>query len=193
MFGCRSQIHVLDTLREKLDPKTKECIFLGYAEGVKVGVLEHVAIGQRFVLCDAVVGSMRLNSKPIAGGSLAYHGKNKPTEVSSEQSKDDLYKTESPSPTSKGSSTYTHEIYDNPFMGYEEMPIRRPKEPPIRFMHKWTLTTQIEDELKPLTVTKASRSVHWREAMEREYKSLVYNNTQELVPLPLNRTIVSGK
>lgn len=45
LFGCRSQVHIFDTLREKLDPTTKDYIFLGYAKGVKARVFEHVARG----------------------------------------------------------------------------------------------------------------------------------------------------
>jgi hypothetical protein len=75
LFGCKSQVHVLDTPRGKLDPKTEDCIFLGYAEGVKARVFEHVATSQWFVLRDAVVGSVRLDSEPIARGSLEYQGK----------------------------------------------------------------------------------------------------------------------
>lgn len=60
-------------------------------------------------------------------------------------------------------------------------------------MHKWALTTQTEDEQEPLMVAEASGYVHWREAMEKEYKSFVHNDTRDLVLLPPNRTIVSGK
>lgn len=38
LFGCKSVVHILDTLRGKLDPKTKDYIFLGYAERVKARV-----------------------------------------------------------------------------------------------------------------------------------------------------------
>lgn len=75
LFGYKSQVHISNTLREKLDLKTKNCIFLGYAEGVKVGVFKHVTTGQRFVLHDAIDGSVRLNSKPITKFSPKYQGK----------------------------------------------------------------------------------------------------------------------
>ena len=31
VFGCRAFAHILDVERSKLDGKTKECVFLGYA------------------------------------------------------------------------------------------------------------------------------------------------------------------
>lgn len=123
LFRCKSQVHVPHIVRGKLDPKTKECIFLEYAEEEKADVFEHVATNQRFVSHDAIVGSMRLNSKPIAGGPPTCQDKNQSTEVSFVQSKDDPYETKSP-PTTEGSSNYTHEIYDDPLMGYQEMPTK---------------------------------------------------------------------
>lgn len=78
-------------------------------------------------------------------------------------------------------------------MEYQEILTRQPRQPPIRFMHNLGLTTQIENEHEPLTVVEALKSVHWREAMEREYKSLVHKKTWKLVPLLSNKTVVSGK
>lgn len=45
LIGYKSQVHITDNLQRKLYPKTKDYIFLGYAEGVKAEVFEHVAIG----------------------------------------------------------------------------------------------------------------------------------------------------
>lgn len=52
---------------------------------------------------------------------------------------------------------------------------------------------QTKDELEPLTLAEPSSSTHWREAMEREYRLLVHNDTWELVPLLPNKIVVSGK
>jgi hypothetical protein len=52
---------------------------------------------------------------------------------------------------------------------------------------------QTEDKLESLTVAEASGLADWREAMEREYQSLIHNNTWELVPLPPHKTVVNGK
>lgn len=89
VFGCKPQVHIPHTFREKLDPKTKDCIFFGYMEGIKVGVFKPVAIGKRFVSHNAIAGSVRLNSKPIARSSLGYQGKRGTAKVSLEQPKED--------------------------------------------------------------------------------------------------------
>lgn len=52
---------------------------------------------------------------------------------------------------------------------------------------------QIKDELEPLTVGETLDLAYWREAMEKKYQSLIHNVTWELVSLPPNRTVVSGK
>jgi hypothetical protein len=49
LFGCKFQVHISNTLHRKLDAQMKDNIFLEYAEGVKAGVFNHVASGQRFV------------------------------------------------------------------------------------------------------------------------------------------------
>lgn len=134
---------------------------------------------------------MRLHSEPIVGGSHICQGKNQPIEVSFVQSQDDPFEIESPPRTTEGSSTYTREIYNDPLMRYQEIPVRRPMQPPVCFMHKWALTTQVEDDLEPLMVTEASRSVHWRKAMEREYKSFVHNNTWNSFLYPRTRPLLA--
>lgn len=60
-------------------------------------------------------------------------------------------------------------------------------------MYEWVLTTQVEDKQEPLIVAEALKSVHWREAIEKEYKSLIHNNIWELVSLSSKKTIISGK
>lgn len=64
LFGCKAQVYILDDLCRKLNAKIKDCIFLGYAEGVKARVFEHLALGQQYILQDAIVKSVRLYSKP---------------------------------------------------------------------------------------------------------------------------------
>lgn len=72
LFGCKLQVHVLDTLYWKLNPKTKDCIFLEYVEEVKAKIFKYVATSQRFVLQDAIVKNVRLNLKLVVEPSLGY-------------------------------------------------------------------------------------------------------------------------
>jgi hypothetical protein len=43
LFGCKTKVHILETLCWKLNAKMKDCIFLGYVEGVKAWIFEEVA------------------------------------------------------------------------------------------------------------------------------------------------------
>lgn len=109
MFGCKSPIHILDTLREKPNPKTIDCIFLEYVEGVKARVFKHVATSHRFVPRDAIVRSVRLNSKPIARLFLWYQCKRGTAEVSLEQPEEDQHKPKLQSSMTGENSTISQE------------------------------------------------------------------------------------
>jgi hypothetical protein len=52
LFGAKAQVHVPEALRGKLDDKSQDCIFLGYAEGAKAGVFERVETKRRFISRD---------------------------------------------------------------------------------------------------------------------------------------------
>lgn len=160
LFGCRSHVHIPENFRRKLNLKTKECIFLGYTEGVKVGVFKHVAIGQKFVPHDAIARGVRLNSKPLARRSLGYQGKKSTVEVNPKRPEEDPHELEVRSPTTGEDSITTQEYNNKSLMKHEEIPVRHPRQPLVRFKHKWDFTTQTKDKLEPLTAAKASGSVH---------------------------------
>lgn len=90
------------------------------------------------------------------------------------------------------SPTTSQEDDNEPLVAKEAVPSRQPRQPPIHFMLRWTLTMHAKDKLEPLMVVEALESKHWTEAMEREYRSLLYNKTWELVLLPPNITMISG-
>lgn len=193
IFGCKLQVHISDTLREKLNPKTKDCIFLEYAKGVKGGVFEYVATSERFVLRETIIRSVRLNFKSIARLSPRYQGKIGTAKVSLEQLEEDRHELEFYSPITKENSTTFKEDDDEPLREWEETLARRPQQPLVWFMHEWALTMLIKIKLEPLTMAKALGLAYWREGVEKEYMPPVHNNTWEVVPLPPNKTIVSGK
>jgi hypothetical protein len=45
----------------------------------------------------------------------------------------------------------------------------------------------------PHSYVEAKGNPHWEEDMKEEYKSLIENNTWELVPLPSNKKLVRCK
>lgn len=126
MFECKSQVHISNTLRRKLDPKTKDCIFLGYKEGVKAEVFEHMATSQRMVSRDSIVKNVRLNLEPILGSSPEYQGKRSTVEVSLEQPKEDRHEPKFQSPITKENFTTTQEGANKSLTEREEMPTWHP-------------------------------------------------------------------
>lgn len=75
LFGCKSQVYILDTVWEKLESKTKDCIFLGYTGGEKTKVFNYMAIKKWFVLQDVMVESMRLDLELVVGSFFGYQSK----------------------------------------------------------------------------------------------------------------------
>lgn len=73
----------------------------------KGGVFKHVATDQRFVFCDAIVGSVRLYSKLVARPSLGYQDKRVTIKVSLEQPKKDRHEPEDSSLMIEEYSTMT--------------------------------------------------------------------------------------
>lgn len=53
--------------------KTKDCIFMGYAKRAKVEIFEHIRSSQQVLSRETIVGSMKLNAKPISRPIHGYH------------------------------------------------------------------------------------------------------------------------
>ena len=73
LFGGKVEVHVPDISRGKLDPKSRTCIFLGFADGMKACIFQDIKTKQRFVSRDWRDGHERsvLNSSsdetPLGG------------------------------------------------------------------------------------------------------------------------------
>ena len=180
LFGATALVHVPDALRRKLDAKTRDCIFLGYAMGSKAGVFEEIGTKKLIVSRDAVIDGIRIDNDfgtSTASGLTNNSDKEEPkikTEVGSNTGDDD----DEPVPAVKTDT---------------DLPGRRPRRAPIRYMYEWAHSTSIDDGMEPESVQKALNSKSWRNAMKEEYEALTRNGTWELVPEPADRSVVSGK
>jgi hypothetical protein len=70
----------------------------------------------------------------------------------------------------------------------ENLPDKRLRRAPIRYMYEWALA--VREVVGPGSASEALKIDHWKEAMFEEVKAL---KTWELVPCPKGRSIVSGK
>ncbi|KAK3020800.1 hypothetical protein RJ639_047756 [Escallonia herrerae] len=60
IFGCPAYVHLRNKERSKLDPKSKECIFLGYEEGVKGYRLWDPVAKKRVISRDVVFNEAQM-------------------------------------------------------------------------------------------------------------------------------------
>jgi hypothetical protein len=188
LFGAKAIVHVPDEIRGKLEAKSKDCIFLGFAEGAKAGVFEHVGTRKRFISRDAVIDGVRIGND--FGTASVQNASSAPQ-----------------SPASKSEPTSGINIdgedgggaKDGPVMEIdraessddENLPDKRQRRAPIRYMYEWALAVREVDE--PRSASDALKIEHWRKAMHDEVQALMRNKTWELVPSPKGRSIVSGK
>ena len=71
--------------------------------------------------------------------------------------------------------------------------IHRPKQSSdafIRYPLPKALTTLVPTAAEPTSYSQASKSVHWREAMNQEFSALLHNGTWSLVSPPIHANIV---
>ena len=188
LFGATAQVHVPDELRGKLDPKSRSCIFLGYADGAKAGVFESTDTGRRFVSRDAVVERRKLRYATNVGPTPAIavrETQSAPTSSENEEVKE-------PATGQKEDSVVvtTTSTLEEP---EEEQPKRRERRAPVRFMHEWAMAARGAHVSEPDNAREALKSTEWQQAMEEEYRALEKNGTWELVQRPGQRSVVSGK
>ena len=79
----------------------------------------------------------------------------------------------------------------------ENLPPKRQHNPPVRFIEEEfyaadALTANINEPNNISEVWKGEHSVHWKEATDCEYDSLLSNDTWDLVPLPEGKNVVGS-
>ena len=88
--------------------------------------------------------------------------------------------------------------YEENFMReVENLPPKRQHNPPVRFAEEEfyaadALTANINEPNNISEAWKGEHSVHWKEATDCEYDSLLSNDTWDLVPLPKGKNVVGS-
>jgi len=206
LFGAKSQVHIADEKRSKLEGKTLDCIFLGFADGVKAGVFEDTKTDRRFVSRDAVIAGVRIGNDfgTVSASEHAEDNSVKTENASSEHAEDNSVKTEStltdedqsaePDSDPEINATKTDDMSHTRSNQNCELPREtRIRKAPIRYMYEWAYATTTEEPCEPKTAEDALSQQNWRAAMQEEYDALVSNGTWELVPEPAGRSVVTGK
>ena len=187
IFGCPAYVHISGEDRSKLDPKSKECIFLGFKKRIK-----------RYKLWDPVTQEVVINRDVVFDEkSMTIAFKEKKSQVAKSSNNigrstmqvelDELESHSDEKPHSNDQEQDSTRSYRP----------ERNKRPPIWYGFKdlvsYALLTSSED---PSTFQEAIESFEkdkWMEAMVKEMESLSKNKTWESMELPKGKKSIGCK
>ncbi|WVY97098.1 hypothetical protein V8G54_029249 [Vigna mungo] len=192
IFDCVTYVHISDQGRNKLDPKSKKCIFIGYGED---------EFGYR--LWDNENQKMIRSRDVIFNEKVMYKDKNNTCNNNSEQSRpvyvemDDFPETPviETLKSEESCENNDNEELDTPELSIPTHVLRRSSRshvPNRKYLNYILLTDEGEPENyeEACQMTDASK---WELAMKEEMKSLMSNQTWELVELPVGKKVLHNK
>ncbi|MCP4490581.1 MAG: DDE-type integrase/transposase/recombinase, partial [Gammaproteobacteria bacterium] len=198
-FGCAAYAHVPKDERKKLDSKANKCWFLGYASSSKGYRLFDIKRGKVVVSRDVVFNENDQRQDKETSNSQKEQqplkielssSEEEPLEEATEEQHDDAAEDENPTDDEPEAVIQVQS---------PQLPLRRSereRRQPDRF-GDWNLNvTARVDEAEPRTMTEALAAPDrklWEEAAQKEYHSLMENNTWELMKLPEGRKAVDCK
>jgi len=199
IFGCCAYAHIPKVERNKLDPKTRKCVLLGYGEQRKGYRLYDPSCDRVFYSRDVV-----FNETSVPGIQKEQRQiEEKYVELEIEDPVSEDIVVSYPTSTNQGSSIeevkgtnieVNHSAPSAPVT--MDPPVRRStriRHPPERY--EYSLAAGCEDQ-DPSSVSEALSShdkMKWEEAMKMEMQSLLANEVWELVEPPSNRKIIGSK
>ena len=192
-FGCAAYAHIPKDERQKLDPKARKCIFLGYGCETK-GYRLYDPRRERILFSRDVL--FNESDHGIEGSIHAVQEKKQCVEV---RMLDEEEETEREEPADEEETEHEEPADEE---AADEENEEAPPAPPARrslrqkqqpdYYGEWASVAANE----PTTVTEALCSPEkkeWIAAMEREMQSLSENDVWELVELPKDRKMVGSK
>jgi ATP-binding cassette subfamily B (MDR/TAP) protein 1 len=192
VFGCVAYVHISDHGRNKLDPKSKKCIFLGYGED-EFGYRLWDDENKKMIRSRDVVFNERVMYKDRHNTSTNGSKLNDPVYAEV----DDI--PESPIIENPQLEESTEQSSEQQYNASETCTLTfvlrrssRPHVPNRRYMDYMLLTDggEPEDYAEACQTTNASK---WELAMKDEMKSLISNQTWELVELPSGKKALHNK
>ena len=215
VFGCVCYMHIDKELRNKLDFKSRKCIFLGYSATMKAYRLydcnENRIVNSRNVLFDETKNYLSVNPDPkvknanidtSVGQSEVYDNGDTPSDTSVGQS--EVYGNDvTQSIISDGGSenfdiSNSHHSETSLSDPNDEIPLgvrrsSRTSKPPDKF-GEWVNISV--GNFEPKTVQEAldsPESVQWKQAMENEILAMKKNEVWSLMKLPQDVKIIDNK
>ena len=181
VFGCAAHSYIPSDERQKLDSKSRKCVFMGYADNRK-GYRLYDMEKQKIIY-----------SRDVTFNEMVRGYNNK--------------EAQSPYPCvrieSENSEEEEHEVFDNneDLMNEEEMEVNDRSEQEVRRSTRERRSPDTWIHLsdhgsQPTSVSEAlsgPAKEKWISAMDAEYQSLICNNVWDLVELPKDARIVNCK
>ena len=178
MWGCFAKVLFPEHKRKKLDPKTVDCIFLGYIE---------TTTAMRFLVLKSYIDGIVANTIVEFRDSTFFENIfPMKTGIPQDTSNDDPTHTSSSIPDHVERMTNVGvDPSSSSAPNGEDEPRRSKRQKVVKDFGSDFITYNIADQ--PLTFRQAmdsSESRHWKGAVKSEIDSIVSNGTWELVDLP---------
>ena len=189
VFGCPGYVTYNSQERSKLDPKSRKCIFLGYADGVKGYRLWDPTAHKVIVSRDVIFAENELQSEQKDDGT----SKDVTTIQIDEKSGED---------DSSEAEPDHEELESDEAVVVEPRRSTRFKQPQLKFRTGEYVTAThdafcfLTEEGEPSTfqeVVSGTDASLWITAMQEEMEALHRNKTWELVTLPEGRKAIGNK
>ena len=186
VFGCSAYIHIPNDERNKLDPKAKKCIFLGYGATRK----GYHLYSQK--------SSKIIHSRNVVFNELTreYESEGEPQQIPLIEmenfTEEDSEKLESEGKTGDNEGPeHTRESDSVPVQ--QRVSTRERQRPDFYGVRVYT-TMELEKELTTVTeALQSSEKGQWQEAMRKEMESIQSNEVWDLVELLANRKPIGSK
>ena len=202
IFGCPVYVHTPDQKRRKLDPKAFKGLFVGYPAGTKGYKIFDP--DTRKMVCSRDVSFLEDSFTSVYQHGLLSLQYSQPNHLNPDF---DLFENDV--------SDAVHEHSDNSHSGSDQLILQfsddedyeieeehlasviarpqRNRRAPDRLGEWATIANDSGDPRTFKQACKSSESVHWKEAMQKEYNSLKEYQTWDLVDLPPNANLIGCK
>jgi hypothetical protein len=209
VFGSIAWAHIPDDKRKALQPKSEQCVFVGYSEDVKgyrllqshcneIVIRRDVKFDENLLACEP-------NSMIVPSSACDPYSVFVPSYDLVSSSYDDSEDENTPPPA-----------HPPPYESFEPKPTPTPPLPRwvystreatgdlvcdpsdqhqthSQFQRASSLLDQVSETHDPETFVEPSGHPYWDTTMNEDYRSLMANDTWDLVPLPKGRKLVRCK
>ena len=212
VFGCRAFVHVPKQQRRKLDPKSEECIHVGYANGSKGYRLYHIRKQKIVEARDVVFFEKELPKAsqcenndwlfyPITDETNLHDHTEESEECEIEETQADEIDEQEIEEIQVECNVHEIETNDD----VEQVENTEREEPAIRKSSRERKAKEFSEYIcyhvqsltrEPKNVEEAVSSpecTRWLEAMQAEYDALIENKTWTLTDLPTNAKVIDSK